>query len=398
MQQTVEHRPYQRPLVVFGVVMASFTALRVGFMGVGELVFLGMGVMALIQALYSSLDRRYVFSQFWGIYLILGVIGFAYNLFVLELATGTYKGLIFDTSAYFMLLLACLALEQRFIVNGDRAYHYVKSLFLFFIILMSFLYVLNFFTPRIGPLSLRYYQYFAPFVVNVHQIAMLITPMAFLGLVVFEKEQALKMKIFVAFLMLMSLVMLLATGATKGLMGVVLGTGAYIASKLQSNQSAEAKVVTLFGALSLGMLVLIQGDILAFAERFFTEADDHGGRAFLYGAALDLIAEAWLFGRGNGPHIYYLGKFNDAHQTFLTALLQVGLVGFVFFVRLLLHILLKAYANQPAVFAAMCAIMVYAIGGDILRRLPIWMVLIMLYHTASQAGEENNNNKAVQWG
>lgn len=355
-------------------------------MGLGELIFIGMGFMAIIQALYSPINRGYIFSGFWAKYIVLGIIGFAYNLFVLGLATGTLKGLLFDTSAYIVLLIACLALEQQFIVHKNKAYPYLKNLFIFFISLLSILYVVNMFTSHIFGLSLRYFQYFAPFVVNVHQIAMLMTPMVFLGLVVFEQEKTIKMKVFIGGLMVMSLVMLVATGATKGQMGVALGVVAYTAGKVQANQSAAARIATLFIGFSFGMLLLIQGDALNFAQDFFAEADDHGGRAFLYGTAVDLIFETWLLGRGNGPHIFYLGEFNDAHQTFLTVLLQVGVVGLIFFVRLLFHILRTAYDNNPASFAAMCAIMVYAIGGDILRRLPIWMVLIILYHVACQLG------------
>jgi hypothetical protein len=377
-------------------VIASFTSLRFTFIGLGEIIFLGMGAMAVVNAFSKPFNNRYIFSGFWATYLLLSLAGFAYNLFVLDLATGTYKGLIFDTAAYVMLLMACLALEQQFIVRHNRAYSYLKGLFFFFVGLMSVLYVVNLYTSNIGGFSLRYYQYFAPFVINVHQIAMLIVPMTFIGMVIYEREKGFYIRLLIVALIGMTILMLVATGATKAMLGLVIGACGYVAARLQKNQSTVAKFMTLLIIISSFLLLLIQGDILLYAQLFFQEADAQGGRAHLYSGALQLISESWLIGRGNGAHIFYQGKFDDAHQTLLTTLLQAGILGCFFFIRLMFRMLLKAYTNSPAIFAAICTIMVYVVGGDILRRLPIWLVLLILYHTLCQMGDDKGQERKVR--
>lgn len=396
MTLSIKSSGYQIPLVVFAIVIASFTSLRFTFIGLGEIIFLGMGAMAVVNAFSKPFNNRYIFSGFWATYLLLSLAGFAYNLFVLDLATGTYKGLIFDTAAYVMLLMACLALEQQFIVRHNRAYSYLKGLFFFFVGLMSVLYVVNLYTSNIGGFSLRYYQYFAPFVINVHQIAMLIVPMTFIGMVIYEREKGFYIRLLIVALIGMTILMLVATGATKAMLGLVIGACGYVAARLQKNQSTVAKFMTLLIIISSFLLLLIQGDILLYAQLFFQEADAQGGRAHLYSGALQLISESWLIGRGNGAHIFYQGKFDDAHQTLLTTLLQAGILGCFFFIRLMFRMLLKAYTNSPAIFAAICTIMVYVVGGDILRRLPIWLVLLILYHTLCQMGDDKGQERKVR--
>ncbi len=389
----------QRYVIVFGVVFASFTAFRITILGIGELIFLVAGLFALFNMFYQPVDRRYVFSTFWSMYLLVGICGFAYNLFVLNLATGSFKGMFFDTAAYIMVLLACLAMEQLFLNRGKDAYQYLKSLFFFFTILMSTLFVLNFFTSNIGGLSLRYYHHFAPFVVNVHQIAMLIAPFVFIGVLVIEKEKDPKTRLLAMFLTLMTLLMLPATGASKAMLGVLLGAGGYVAAKLQAQQSPQARVATLFIGFSFGMLLLIQGDILVYGVAAFAEADDQGGRAYLYSAGLELVTESWLVGRGNGQHIWYHGKFDDAHQTLLSAMLQTGIIGLFLYLRLLFNIMRKAFDHSPAVFGAICTITIYVLGGDILRRLPIWMLLVILFYTVYQMEvEKKNETRGQLWG
>lgn len=373
--------------IVFAVVISTFTSLRFSFLGLGEATFIVLGGTALMQYFTMPKYRQFIFSGFWLFYLCLGLFAFAYNQGI-HLGTGTYAGMAFDSAAYFMLFISCLAIERRFILYNEDAYHYIRLLFFFFMLLMTFLFALSLVTPSILGLPLRYYQHFAPLVKNLHQVAMLLAPMPFIGLMIFQRESAFNVKIIVAGLSLLAIVMIIDTGSVKAKMGIVAGLATYMVSYFYRKSPVLSFLFACASGVSLLVLMSSVLDLGELMKSFFNEHDGHGGRSYLYSAAIELIKESFLFGRGNGPHIYYIDKFNDSHQTFLTVLLQTGIVGCAIFVALLVKVLRQTLIGEPATFAALTAIMIYAAGGDILRRLPIWGLIIILFFVARQRYEK----------
>jgi len=89
-----------------------------------------------------------------------------------------------------------------------------------------------------------------------------------------------------------------------------------------------------------------------------------------------------LVGYGPGPHILGLdevGKFSDAHNSFITLGLQAGLPGIILVAVLFAGFIKRAYFN-PWLMGALASFAVYLSGGDILRRIPIWIILIMFVY------------------
>jgi len=370
--------------IVFALTISVFTSLRFSFLGIGELIFVVLGGVALIQLWDMRGYNKFVFSKFWLLYIILAIIGFLYNKAV-GLNTGTVFGAIFDLMAYFMLLISCLAMERRFVLFEDNAYKYVRLLFFSLLLILTVLYGLSLVTNSIAGLPLRYYQYFAPLVKNLHQVAMMLTPLPFIGLLLIGNEKKFGIKFLIVIFILMSLVMIMETGASKAKLGVILGSVGYLIATIYRYKPIVAYILaTIVGCL----LLVLSSFFVDFNDQvvgLFNEHDGHGGRALIYSIAITLIQESWIFGRGSGAHIYLLGEFNDAHQTFLTIILQTGVLGIIIFVRLLFTILNRSFFDNPAVFGAVLSIMAYAGGGDILRRLPIWGVLIILFYVAKQS-------------
>lgn len=375
-----------RSLIVFGLVISTFTQLRFSFLGIGEVIFLMLGGIALIQLWDMPGYKNYLFSKFWIFYLILSIIGGLYNR-VAYLNTGTLAGTIFDFAAYFMLLISCLSIEKRFLLHSDNAYLYIKSIFYFFICFLSFFYFLSFFTSSIAGLQIKYYQYFAPLVKNLHQVAMVLTPMPFIGMLILKRENKLATRVIVMVLIVLTILMIIATGASKAKLGLILGLTGYSLAQVYRYSVGYTVILTMIVFSMLAVFFTFFVDFSTFFTELFNQHDGKGGRADLYGAAIELIKESWLLGRGTGPHILYLGEYNDSHQTLLTVLLQVGIVGFALLIHLLFKILQKAFYYEPTVFAAILSVMSYAAGGDILRRLPIWGLLIILFYIAVQSQE-----------
>ncbi|MGL1959353.1 MAG: O-antigen ligase family protein [Colwellia sp.] len=380
---TNQNKIYQR-LIVFALVISTFTSLRFSFLGIGELIFLALGGIALLQLWNMFRSRYFVFSVFWFYYLLLAIIGGLYNRAAF-LNTGTLLGAIFDFSAYFMLFISCLSIERRFVLYNDNAYFYIRSIFCFFVGILSLLYFLSFFTPSIAGFPIRYYQFFAPLVNNLHQTAMMLTPMPFIGMLLLSREKKKMLKVIIVLFIILSVFMINATGSSKAMLGVLLGIIGYLIAKIHQYKveySVVASAVIVCFIL-FGFIVYI--DLFSFVMILFNQHDGHGERAYLYSAAIELIKESWILGRGPGGHILLLNEFNDSHQTLLTILLQVGIIGFLLFLRLLYQFLKKAFHFEPSVFAAALSIMAYMAGGDILRRLPIWGVIIILYYVSCQS-------------
>jgi len=381
-----------RTLIVFALVTSTFTLLRFTFLGVGELIFLVLGGFSLLKLWDMPRYKSYMFSGFWLLYLILSIIGGLYNR-ANNLNTGTLPGAVFDFAAYFMLFISCLSIERRFVFHRDNAYLYLRAIFYFFVGVLSILYFFSFFTNSIAGFQIRYYQYFSPLVKNLHQAAMILTPMPFIGLLILKYEKKVLVKFVTIILIILCVFMIISTGASKAKLGVIMGLTAYGVAVIYRYGVAYAVIAAGVVVSALLYYFMFYADFFSLVTQLFEQHDGKGGRAHLYAAAIELIRESWFLGRGSGPHIFYLGEFNDSHQTLLTVLLQVGIVGFLLFISLFYKILKRSFYFEPAVFSAVFSILAYAAGGDILRRLPIWGLLIILYYWADQMRINQNGSK-----
>ena len=63
----------------------------------------------------------------------------------------------------------------------------------------------------------------------------------------------------------------------------------------------------------------------------------------------------------------------------MTILVQAGLLGAVMFIGLT-YLAARRVMFSPPLLAALAAILVYGAGGDIMRRLPVWMILFVIVH------------------
>ena len=58
--------------------------------------------------------------------------------------------------------------------------------------------------------------------------------------------------------------------------------------------------------------------------------------------------------------------------------IQAGVIGFVSFLLLLMRFL-KDIFKESIFLASMVPLLIYALGGDILRRLPVWILILLMY-------------------
>jgi O-antigen ligase len=128
------------------------------------------------------------------------------------------------------------------------------------------------------------------------------------------------------------------------------------------------------------ILVLYNIDsIISYSLAIIVEEDLKEGRVNLYSKAIEIMKTSPIFGVGPGGHIWTNSKFYDSHQTFFTVMLQAGIIG-VFILGKLFSKIIKTLIKSPPLFASLVTIIVYLLGGDIMRRLPTWIILVLVFY------------------
>lgn len=383
--------PQVRWLVYIGVLVLPFTALRFGLVGAGE-ILLGLALSLFLVLTRGSIrisDRVAPLLTFWSGYLLLIAGGFFYVIIILN-NTIDYAAASFDFASYLTVLFVLLLLADDRFYRGIAPAVFFKRVFTSWALIFLALYFLSLRFPQIFGLQLRYYQFFAPLVENVHQTAMLICAMPFVLWNLALKERSIFRKIFYVTAGALFCMMAVETGSTKAGVAVLVGTLVSAFFLLWTNvaRSRSMKVVSvLVVALVLTSLVVGYSDRAAqLALAFFYENDGSAARENLYGLGLQKGMESFLFGHGPGPHIGYSGyeSFSDAHNTLLTLFLQGGVFAVILFLYCWMRLLAR---NEWGYFSlgALAAVSIYFIGGDILRRLPIWILIVGVVYSSGRA-------------
>jgi hypothetical protein len=363
-------------LVVIALVISPFTLLRFTFFGLCELIFMCLFIVQFFSPNNRDFFREAVFTKAWMLFIFFSIIGAFINFTFFSNFIGDIAGLIFDGSSYLFILLVCFSLERMLYFREISIYPILKWTFFVSSTTMGILYIISLFVPSIFWISLRYHGYFVPLAKNLHQVSMFLAPLPFIGILIISEEKKMLVR-FMAFLCaVLNSYLAMQTGSTKATIAIIAGFFAFILLSIYRRDKNRLVYVVIFVLI---LIAIVNADILLkLAHDFFVEKDEYGARAYLYSEAITVGFKSFIFGLGPGPHIYKLGKYWDAHQTFLTAFLQGGIIGVVIMFYIFGHIIKKTI-KIPSIFAAVTTIFIYALGGDILRRLPIWIFLVLLY-------------------
>jgi hypothetical protein len=381
-------------VMLLGIALLPFTRLRLGFLGLGELIFFGAFIYE--YARYKDLANTpvYVFTKFWILFILVTLVGAIYHVFILRMEFGTYNTLWFDSVSYVMVLFGCFAFESQIMRGLFDVNDFIVKVFYSLGGVLCFLYIYSFFSPSFLGFPIKYYTYFAPLVKNIHQTSMVIVPLPFLGLYVWKIVRGFWLRLLTLVMVILTIAMALSTGSDKAIMGIYIGFGLsiifwiYNIPKQRVNRQFFSSIAV-FALLFVGAVLYFQ--LEDFLSAYFVEIDGGGARAYLYATSIGIGSHSPIVGFGPGAHIYGAhAKFWDAHQTFITAFLQGGLIGFLLFMGLIIKIGWSKI-NVPFLLGSFSPILIYATGGDILRRLPIWIILMLIYYCNGQ-----NKNQIIE--
>lgn len=391
-------------MLLAGFFLTPFTTLRFGFVGPGEILILSAALIAVYtHGGALRLDARMqIFYRYWTALLTIMFLGLCYNSFSTS-PSGRPGTPLFDFFAYIFILLSIVVTGHYSHNKVDFAMNFFRVLFLYWSLFYVALYAISFFTPSIFGMPLRYYSFFSPLVENVHQAASITCAMGFVALFLGTQSSVLLVKLFYIIIAVLFAIMALDSGSTKAMLGVVSGAIVSVAfligyrpwGKGRLHFNAMSILFTIIAAL---VLFARYSDSIAYlAVQFFSENDGGGAREALYSVGFEHGLDSLVVGYGPGSHSPFAGRFSDAHNTTLTIFLQSGLLG-VFAFALFIGGLMRKLSVHFALLGVFAAIGMYVLGGDILRRLPIWIMLMgIVYFAADVSIRATSNVRGADW-
>lgn len=387
-------RRYTR-LILIALFFAPYTRLRIGSIGFTELSMILLFLSVLINGsflLFSGSLKIYIFTKFWFFYFIFICLGFIRNYFFFSFSSTTMTSVFFDTASYLVVFSSCFALESLFCISKIRIdiWRILKTTYFAASICLSILFFVGKFT---GSSILMYYIFFRPFATNIHHVSMFIAPLPFVGLKALIVTKNMYERVFLLFLIFMNVIMGINTGSTKIFLSFIIGGIAFIFSSIFMTEllrKARVIVILSFLVIILGVTILLWNQIVSLSTNFFVENDMGGSRQLLYSSAIRKASDSPFIGYGPGSHAEpEIGSeviFWDIHQTYLTVLIQGGLPSLVIYVLLIVAITKKC-TKDSCLLGGLVSIIVYSLGGDILRRLPMWLFLVLFYYYCEQKEE-----------
>ncbi len=396
-----ETRPHKesyslKVLIVIAMLFSPFTELRIGPIGVTEIAIFVFILVVLFQKriLINKHNRNnFIFTKFWVMFSILSTTGLFYNYVIRGHVSGDPNSMIYDFASYVFVAIACFTLEVKLShEKPGKIWEILKWIYILTSIVIFILFILSIFVNSLMGFTINYYRFFRPFATNIHHISMGLAPLPFIGMKLLSEEKNRGLKILWLLSIVSNLLAANATGSLKVLMGFVIGIIVFLYFWINSQikNGKLRKLVFIFMSIIIILLLSINYEVaMKYVFDFFIAEDIGGGRANIWSSSIDKILRSPLIGYGPGAHAqYYPGSFNDAHQTFLTALLQGGVFAFVAYVSLFTKIIQKCKKN-PYILGSVSAVLIYALGGDILRRIPMWIFLMLFYYYSNNEISSN---------
>ena len=381
-------------LLVLSICLMPYTALKfIGPVGPSELLILMIFVWIFFKnGGRFSLPRRVSYAtKTLGIYIVLCIFGLCWNL-VSYLITGKLsagaESIAFDFFSYCFNFLALYVIEILLTnkETGIEAESILRKVVNFNCVVMPALFAVSRVRQRILGMQLLYAGiYFTPFANNLHHTSMYLLPLVFLSLYFAARSSSFIKKIIYSVAALAFAYFSLQTGSSKAVLGVIAGAAAAVFYLLTSkkgkinNKTTLLMIIAVFGAILF--IIIKYKAVFQFLVDYFVDIDGGGSRQNIWSNALKVWTKSPIIGFGPGSHteLYGIDHGADAHNTFLTVLLQTGLIGFVIYLSMWFKTIKLAFRNGY-ILAMYMTILVYSTGGDTLRRIPIWVFYVLGYY------------------
>ena len=361
-------------LIAIAISFSPFTKLRVAGIGITEAILLLLPlypILVLRDAKVTRNDNQVSRMYFFIIYG--SILGYMYNALFLG-NIGEFDSAFYNAISYLICMICCYGVESCLRNKVIDAFEVLDKSFWLLSIIATILFVISRTRSSLAGFSLLYYSYFCPLSDNLHQLAMVLSMFPILGIYLSIKKGSLIIKILYILFSIIDVIIGLNTGSTKFLLGLIVGSVVILILAVIYS-SAKYKTIMTILIVVASMLIFVFNNTVFIA--MFRGNDVHGGRETLYGNGIKMILKSPVFGYGPAmviPNEY--GVFKDAHATIITAYVAGGLIAFAS----LLSTVFKKFIvllRDKWLFGSMCGFLIYFLGGDVLRKECMWVMLIL---------------------
>lgn len=346
--------------------ISFFESYIVGLIGPFSRYFLSIIMILIVLTLSNIKFQWYHFLYiFWFIYKIVSVL-WTYNTHVFELHIASHIGM---TGMF--LLITAIKLSRRTI-------HYFTSVIWFSSLIMGFLF-LFFSRPYLGTLTARKVIHLFGTETDPNNLAAFLV----IGIIVSIYYLLSKKNILLSILTIgLNLYATLSTGSRGALLALAVSIALIIIFKF-ADKTLKLKhlvPILILGAIA-GVFILRYLPASIFERLFdFDTYEDGSGRIEIWKNALSVLENKYFFGAGWGANYGYGGFYKAVHNTIISMLVDVGILGVLaFFIPIISGglTLLKKKESLPAVL--LFSVLFISLFLDTINKRFFWVPLMMFF-------------------
>jgi len=370
-------------LIVLGLLLAPVTSLRVWKVGPAEALLLLWAILELPALLKLKLNSLQL--TFWMGFLASILLGTAFGS-IFYASESEPSGVATYVYLMFVALSLYAGLHRRSLseIEALLTVSAVTST-LFFTVLLGYS---EYASPFIGSIPLTYADLrFSGGADNPHQLAVLMGATLFIHSRSFVRAHTLRARLVWFATVVCALTVGVATRSSTWVMAVALTTIFAVLAGL-SRRLPDPRGRRL---ASLWLVALLVFAVAMFSNSVFAgvwrwiESDPNGlGRLSIFASIGESLKKSALFGLGPGVHA--LGGTVEYHNTYLEILAMSGLVGLMVFVWYAYR-QFRLVSFDRTLVLIIAPLYLYGLAGFALRRLPYWIITMMVVVIAEKMRE-----------
>lgn len=370
-------------LLIFGLVLAPMTGLRVWKIGPAEALCLFWGIKHFPGRYIQINPLLKFFVVYLGAMFIGTVIG--YMIVPNEMSRDGYF-------VWLYLAIVSLSMYEGLMKNEPQYNEMILNLFsTASAIWYAFLYVYSIIVSRYFFSAPLWYGKgrFSGGGTNPHQLAVLMCGIIF----VFTRNIMQKKQVLFNFLLLsVSLFILFKTASSTGILAIACSFLFMFFLLMTMNEENEKKKIgiILVECIAVSIVLIIGYRFFSSSFMNWIASDSNGyGRLEIFSSFPETFAKSPVFGLGTGCHAH-IGSSGlmEFHNTYLEVLAASGIVGFVALAVFTIRVF-KTISAEILYTPIIISIYTYGFAGFAMRRLVYWGIIVLVYVICKQKKEES---------
>lgn len=387
-------------MLVLGVVLSSFTQLRIGPVGPSEILLFCLILITLILTKGNWVIHKNIYNIFWIIFLFTTVF-FTLVFGIIESNLNFFH--VREFLSYIFIFFFVLFLFNYY---ENQDYKKIEKILMYIYIVSSALiipiYIYSLFSTNLLGYQLYFGERLRLLSDNPHQLSSYIGPIVILGLKYFSRNLFTFKNILLSINTIILTSIGISTLSTTFYIAIIISLIIVIVLNVRNYTRIFNNYKYLVSSISCAMLILILSILffrLDLIYNIFLSDENGVGRIMLWISAVYLSLQNYFFGYGFGTVIPISSNIiatSEAHNLLLDILLKGGILPAVLLFILFIYTLYKflPYKLYTAIFIFIC---IYSFAGFTLKRIIFWYLIVTIFVIISKRRREKFNEKNIDY-